>query len=106
MTVGAASLEHLQGLCSLMLELDTQGVSLESHEYHAGAFGSFVVVLGRGHAKAKFIWDGKDSILTVEYLKAKNSAPVGTWTHDAHIQVPERQDVFAGIGSNAVAMLV
>ncbi len=106
MTAGTSSLEHLQALSSLVQELGTEGVSLESHEYDANAFGGFVVVLARGHAKVKFIWDGKDSILTVEYMKAGSSGSVGTWTHDAYIQVPDQRAVFAEIGSNAVAMLV
>ena len=106
MTAGTSSLEHLQALCSLLQQLGTDGVSLESHEYDANAFGGFVVVLARGHAKAKFIWDGKEAILTVEYLKAGSSAPAGTWKHDAYIQVPDQGAVFAEIGSNAVAMLV
>ena len=106
MTAGAGPLDHLQALCSLVQELGTDGVALESYEYEASAFGSFVVVLARGHAKAKFIWAGKESVLTVEYMKAGSSGIAGTWTHDAYIQVPEQRDVFAEIGSNAVAMLV
>ena len=106
MTAGANSLEHLQALFSLLQELRADGVTLESHAYDANAFGSFVVVVARGHAKAKFIWDGKDSVLTVEYLKAGSSASPGTWTHDAYIQVPDQGAVFAEIGSNAVAMIV
>ena len=106
MTIGANSLDHLRELCSLLQEPGTQGILLESHEYDASAFGGFIVVLARGHEKAKFIWDGNDSILTVEYLKPDTSEPAGSWTHDAYIQVPERQAVFAEIGSNALSMLV
>ena len=106
MTVRNGSLEHLQALCMLAHDLGTDGISLEAHEYDASAFGGFVVVFARGHAKAKFIWDGKDSILTVEYLKTESSKTAGTWTHDAYIQVPDHAAVFAEIGSNAVTMLV
>ena len=106
MTAGTSSLEHLQALSSLVQELGTNGVSLESHEYDASAFGGFAVVMTRGHAKARFTWDGKDSILTVEYLKTGSSGPAVTWTHDAYIQVPDREAVFAEIGSNAVAIFV
>ena len=106
MTTGASSLEHLQALCSLVQELGTDGVSLESHQYDASAFEGFIVVFTRGHAKARFIWDGKDSILMVEYLRAASSGSAVTWTHDAYIQVPDRGAVFGEIGSNAVAILI
>ena len=90
----------------MLQELVTQGIVLESQQYDASVFGSFVVVLARGREKAKFIWDGKDSMLTVEYLKPANSEDPGSWKHDAYIQVPERRAVLAEIGSNAVAMLL
>ena len=106
MTTGASSLKHLQALCSLLQELGIDGILLESHEYDANAFGGFIVVLARSHARAKFSWDGKDSILTVEYLKAGSSDFPATWTHDAYIRVPDQGAVFAEVGSNAVAMLV
>ena len=106
MTAGAKSLDHLQELCSLLQGLGTQGILLESQQYDASAFGSFIVVLARGREKAEFIWDGEDSLLTVEYLKPANSGDPGSWKHDAYIQVPERRAVLAEIGSNAVAMLL
>ena len=105
MTAGADSLDHLRRLCQLLEELGPNGVLLESHEYDSCAFGGFIVVLARGKAKAKFIWDGKDSVLTVEFMKAGTAGAAGSWEHDAYIEVPERLAVFSEIASNTVAML-
>ena len=68
--------------------------------------GNFVLVLAKGHAKVRFLWDGRESILTVEYQKLQNKAVTDNWEHDAFITVPSAMDVFAEVGSNAEAMLL
>ncbi len=79
---------------------------MESHQYDALSFGSFLLVLAKGHTKVRFSWDGKESILTVERQNVQNKSVVGTWEHDAFIQAPSADAVFAEIGSNAETMLL
>lgn len=79
---------------------------MESHQYDGSAFGGFTLVLAKGHAKARFVWDAKELILTVEHQKVQNMAGNGTWEHDAYIGVASSTEVFSEIGSNAETMLL
>lgn len=101
-----SSIQHLQSLLALLQMLDIEGIEMESHQYDGAAFGSFAMVLAKGHTKVRFLWDGKESILTVEYQKVQNRAVTGIWEHDAFISVPLVEAVFAEIGSNAETVLL
>jgi len=101
----AAPIQHLQRLQALLGDLEPLNIALQRHEYDSLAFGDFVVVLVTGHKAARFIWDGRESILTVEYQARQNQSIAGTWVHDAFISVSPREAVFAEIGSNAVSLL-
>ncbi len=100
------SIHHLESLLELLQTLASEGIEMESHEYDGAAFGNFELVLTKGHAKVRFTWDGKKSILAIEFQKVQNKAETGTWEHDAYISVSSAQDVFAEIGSEAETMLL
>jgi hypothetical protein len=101
-----ASIRHLQSILALIQTLASEGIEMESHQYEGIAFGNFVLVLAKGHKKVRFLWDGKESILTVEYQKVRNRAVIGVWEHNAFISAPSAEAVFAEIRSNAEAMLL
>ena len=86
--------------------LATEGIEMESHQYDGIAFGNFALVLAKGHTKVRFLWDGKESVLTVEYQRIQNKAITGNWEHDAFISVTSAAAVFAEVGSNAETMLL
>jgi len=100
------SLQHLQGLLALLQMLASEGIEMESHQYDGIAFGNFALVLTKGHTKVRFLWDGKESILTVECQKVQNKTVIGVWEHDAFVSVPSAGAVFAEIGSNAETILL
>ena len=100
------SLQHLERLLALLQTLGSESIEMESHQYDGPAFGNFVVVLAKGRARVSFVWNGKESILTVESQEVQNKADKQTWEHDAFIKVSSADDVFAEIGSNAEAMLL
>ena len=100
------SIQHLQSLLALIQTLASDGIAMESHQYDGIAFGNFALVLAKGHTKVRFLWDGKELILTVEYQKIQNKVVTGVWEHDAFISVPSGEAVFAEIGSNAETMLL
>ena len=100
------SIQHLQRLIALLQMLASEGIEMESHQYDGITFGNFTLVLTKGHTKVRFLWDGKESILTVEYQKVQSKAVTGVWEHDAFISVPSAEAVFAEIGSNAETMLL
>ena len=99
------SIQHLQGLLRLLQALASEGIEMESHQYDGTAFGNFTLVVVKGHTKVRFLWDGKESILTVEYQKVQNEAVTGVWEHDAFISLPTAEAAFAEIGSNSETML-
>jgi len=104
--VTSSSIQHLQSLQALLQALSSEGIEMESHQYDGVAFGNFALVLAKGHTKVRFLWDGRESILTVECQKVQNKAITGIWEHDAFIKVASAESVFAEIGSNAEAILL
>ena len=99
------SIQHFQRLLALLQILGSEGIEMESHQYDGIAFGNFALVLAKGHTKVRFLWHGKESVLTVEYQKMQNKVVTGSWEHDIFISVPSTEAVFAEIGSNAATML-
>jgi hypothetical protein len=100
-----SSIQHLQSLQTLLQALAPEGIELESHQYDSLAFGGFELVLAKNHKKARFLWDGRESLLEVQYQEVDNKAIVGKWVHDAFIKVTPAEAVFAEIGSEAEAIL-
>lgn len=85
----------------LLNELATDRIALHEHTYTPLAFGSFAVVLGRGHSEVKLTWDGRDALLAVELRADRN----GTWTHDANISIPSGEGLYEEIASQATGIL-
>ena len=98
-------IQHLKSLQALLEMLASEGIEMQSHEYDGIAFGNFTLVLAKGHAKVRFIWDGRESILEIQCQEVQNKSISGNWLHDAFIKVSDQEAVFAEIGSNAEAIL-
>jgi hypothetical protein len=99
------SAAHFESLAKLLRELAERRIELLEHAYHPQAFGSFEVKLGRGHDQLRFIWDGREAILSVSFAKVQNKSAVPSWTHDADISLPNGDGVYAEIASQSVDML-
>src|SRR3954468_15173345 len=102
MSVRSTAIAHVESLLWLLKELEPQGIELYEHQYHPQSFGSFVLVIGRGHLRAKYTWDGKEFVLSVSCASFpnKNAANV-PWTHDANISVPNGVGLFQENASDA-----
>ena len=61
----AGSLKHVETLLGFLRELANDGIALYEHHFDAQAFGNFIVVLGLPHRRVKFIWDGREFLLSV-----------------------------------------
>ena len=101
-----SSIQHLQNLQTVLQEIASGGIEMEGHQYDGAAFGSFTLVLAKGHKKTRFIWDGREADLEVQCQEVQNEAIADNWVHDAFIKVTPRDAVFAEIGSNAEAILL
>jgi hypothetical protein len=98
-------IQHLESLTAILKGMAPQGIELYEHRYDPQAFGSFELVLGRGHEHIKFTWDGRDSILSVSFATVPNKNANPSWTHDANISLPNGEGLFAEIASNVEQML-
>jgi hypothetical protein len=96
---------RLESLARLMRELADERIELFELTYHPQAFGSFELVLGRGHDQLKFTWDGREAILSVSVAKVPNKNALPSWTHDADFSLPNGDGVYAEIASQSVDML-
>lgn len=94
-------LAHFDSLMWLLSELKAVGIELEMHQFNPASFGSFAVVLSRGRESARFVWDGRESLLTISI------GPRGTnnWTHDANISLPAGEGLFQEIASESENLL-
>lgn len=96
---------HLESVAQLLKELTSERIVLFEHSYHPQSFDSFILVLGRGHEQLKFIWDGKDAVLSASFAKIQNKNAAPVWTHDADFSLPKGEGLYAEIASLSVEML-
>lgn len=100
-----SSIQHLKKLQSLLEGLAEDDIRLLRYEYIPESFGNFTMILAKGAAKVRFLWDARESLLTIECLKEQHESVGEVWEHDATIEVDSPEVVFAEIGSNAAAVL-
>jgi hypothetical protein len=105
MSVNECSVAHFDSLARILRGLTEARIELFEHTYHPKAFGSFEIIVGRGHDQLKFTWDGRESILSVSYAKVKNKNAAPVWTHDADFSLPNGDGVYAEIASQSANML-
>jgi hypothetical protein len=99
------AIAHFEKLTRLLAEFSRERIELLEHDYHPAAFGSFVLVLAKGHQQLKFEWDGKESILALHFAKVQNKGSVPAWTHDADFSLPNGVGLYEEIASHSVDML-
>lgn len=100
MTAPQSSLGHFEAMAWLLKELAPARIELQEHQYSPRVFGSFALVLGRGHKEVRCTWDGRDSLLSIEFRENRSES----WTHDANISVPNGEGLYAEIASQASEM--
>jgi hypothetical protein len=105
MIVNESCAVHFDSLARILRDLAEQRIELFEHAYHPQAFGSFEIIVGRGHDQLKFTWDGRESILSVSCAKVQNKNAAPLWTHDADFSLPNADGVYAEIASQSVNML-
>ncbi|SRR5712691_2047607 len=99
------SIVHFEALLRILRDLEPHKIELYEHQYHPEAFGSFVAVLGRAHERAKFSWDGRESLLSISLGSFPNKNAPAAWAHDADISLPNGHGLYEEIASNAAQML-
>lgn len=92
---------HFEAMAWLLKELAPARIELHEHQYSPRVFGSFALVLGRGHSEVRFAWDGRDALLSIEFRENRTEI----WTQDASISLPKGEGLYAEIASQASEML-
>ncbi|MDH4260118.1 MAG: hypothetical protein OEW16_07415 [Gammaproteobacteria bacterium] len=105
MSDSSAAIAHLENLLRILRHLESEGIALYEHQYHPQAFGSFVLVLGRPHQRAKFTWDGREFILSMSIADFPNKSANVPWTHDADFSLPNGQGLYEEIASQTTSTL-
>lgn len=104
--VNNPSITHLQRLGQLLGEWAGQGIEMLEHHHDAAVFGSFALVLAKGHRHVKFEWDVKESVLAVYCATVQSKGRASVLTHDADISLPRGAGLYEGIGSQSVGLLI
>lgn len=94
--------KHMETLLGFLGELSEKGVRLYEHHFNAQGFGSFYVVVGLPHDRLKFVWDGRDEILTVCVGKGRNASGPMAWVHEMNVSLPKGEGVYEEIVSNTL----
>ena len=94
-------LAHFDSLIWLLTDLKAEGIELEEHQFNPASFGSFVVVLARGGKSARFVWDARESLLSISF----GARGAKSWTHDANTSLPAGDGLFQEIASEAENLL-
>jgi hypothetical protein len=105
MSDSSTAIAHLESLLRILRDLNSEGIALYEHQYHPQAFGSFVLVLGRPHQRAKFTWDGREFILSMSIADFPNKNANALWTHDANFSLPNGQGLYEEIASQTTSTL-
>ena len=100
-----AARAHFDSVSRLLGALADEHIELLEHHYHPQSFGSFELIVGRGHDQLKFTWNGKESILSLSFAKVQNITTRPEWTHDADFSLPGGEGLYAEIASQSVDML-
>lgn len=72
------SIEHLRAVAQVLEDLTACHEFFE-HQYHAEAFGSWVLVAGKPKRRYRFTWDGKDAFLSVAVAQFFDSQTPAQW---------------------------
>lgn len=78
-TAALYALSHITELKELLEQLVPLDVELQEHSFHPLSFGSWVLVAGRRKQRYRFIWDGKESLLSVSFSTFSDSQSAAQW---------------------------
>jgi hypothetical protein len=105
MSDASASIAHFDSIVRILKDLASHKIALYEHHYHPQAFGSFVLVLGHAHERARFSWDGRECILSISFDAVPSKNASASWTHGRDVSLPNGQGLYEEIASNAAQML-
>lgn len=73
------ALSHVTALKELLEQLVPLNIELQEHSFDSLCFGSWVMVAGRSRQRYRFVWDGKESLLSVSSSTFSDSQSAAQW---------------------------
>ena len=74
-----ASIKHFAIMQTLASDLAKRHIAIYEHQFDMLIFSSFTAVVGTRHKRWQFIWDGKESVMTVMVATVSDSRGVPEW---------------------------
>jgi len=93
------NLVHLESLVKMLNDLKQDNIELFSYHLHPQAFESFELVLGKTNQQVKFLWDGKESTLSLYFATIQNQNSNPEWIHEANFSLPNGEGLYEEIWS-------
>ena len=84
-------MNHIELLQDLLHQCSDIGLRLYEHHYNYLAFGSWSLVIGTAKHRMRFVWDGKESYLSIAFSSFNNQNSLPVW-----------EPVFPSIGGTTI----
>src|SRR5262249_3821326 len=69
-------------------QLQLRGLAVLSHSYDYLNFGSWTIVVGTRHHRARMTWDGRESHFLLQTSEFRGSGASASWKESDTLQVP------------------
>jgi hypothetical protein len=91
-----SGVRHIRQLLALAESLRAFGISVYHHEWHDLAMGSWSLTAGTRHRSYRFVWDGRDGVISVTgpFHAGQVSASRSPSIVDEQLGVPPSLDPF------------
>ena len=73
------SMKYFATMQMLASDLAKKHIAIYQHRFDMLTFGNFFVVVGTRHKRWRFIWDGKEGVMTVSVAAIADSREVPEW---------------------------
>jgi hypothetical protein len=81
--------KHFDLVLALTTQLAAHNLSVVNHSYNYLCFGNWEIVVSSGHKERKFLWDGRDFILSVSERMKGNLSQNSQWKNVDEIPLME-----------------
>jgi hypothetical protein len=105
MRSASLDIENLRSLAALLDELTPSRLELRQFDYSPEFFGSFELHLGTGHRRLKFVWDGREDVLSLSSATLSSKGDVPAWRNRFDLELPFGSGLWENIASSALDVL-
>jgi hypothetical protein len=101
MRSASLEVETLRALEALLIDLATNRLELRRFTYAPESFGSFDLHLGTGHQRLRFVWDGRENVLSLSSATLGSKSDVPAWRGHFDLTLSNGPSLWQTIASSA-----